>query len=205
MHQQSLELGLYEGFVLQKSDIQCQEKLPIILTIICYVLYVVTHASTFCKDFMSSTKTAFLQATHTHVLVEPAQNYFCRFGSNWRYWLQGICNPGRPALPVLDRREANKIVMNLIIVPLSSTILWFVVSAPALYSQGIFTYMHFSSLFPWFQLYIITTLKVIKIWSWRRLQANKASTFNLPHACWSCWITLQSTYCLHSLLIAKSL
>ena len=108
-------------------------------------------------------QTAFLQATHTHVLVEPVQNYFCRFGSNWRYCLQGICNL---ALPVLDSRgEANQIVMSLIIVPLSSTILWFVVSAPALYSQGIFTYMHFSSLFPWFQLYIITTLKVIKIWS----------------------------------------
>ena len=111
-----------------------------------------------------------------------------------RYCLQGICNP---ALPVLDSRgEANQIVMSLIIVPLSSTILWFVVSAPALYSQGIFTYMHFSSLFPWFQLYIITTLKVIKIWSWRRLQANKATTFNLPHACWSCWMTLQSMYCM---------
>ena len=145
-----------------------------------------------------------LHSCRPHILMyslNQCRNYLCSFGSNWRYCLQGICNP---ALPVLDSRgEANQIVMSLIIVLIivsQSCGLWYL----HLHCTHRVS-MHFSSLFPWFQLYIITTLKVIKIWSWRRLQANKASTFNLPHACWSCWITLQSTYCLHSLLIAKSL
>jgi len=107
-HQQSLELGLYEGFVLQKSDIQCQEKLPIILRIICYVLYVVTHASTFCKDFMSSTKTAFLQA---HIFMYSLNQ--CRIISaglvpiELRYCLQGICNPALPVLDCIEERPTK--------------------------------------------------------------------------------------------------